>query len=65
MTERQYREIIKHRALFAKEKADILNNPGIKEASEKVLEFLKSKDFDVHDLINMEAYKIVLRTWFN
>ena len=63
MTEKANRQLIRDRALYAKERADADGKAWLKESAELVLAYLKDGQMEFAEIISSSAYLDVLREW--
>jgi hypothetical protein len=60
---RAHRKNIISKALYAKEYGCKAGNIGAVEAANNIIKYVDSEQFDVHDLLSMSDYSVVLRIW--
>ena len=60
-TKEQWFRLIKQRALYAKEIADIISNRGLKDDAETLLSMLKTGNYTQSEILQSTAYQSVLR----
>ena len=58
-----YKKNIIAKAFFVKELGESKNNIGLVDDANAVIDFVKSQDFDTHNLLQMESYRIVNRVY--